>query len=596
MLKVAASLAFSFLSLFQVVIAEDYLVSRNLNQRLAKRADTFNISLYHVNDIHAHLDEIKTTGVDCTNAAQGCVGGYARIKGVVDAKRPSSNNSLFLNIGDEFQGTLFYSFYGGEKIADTINQLGFDAMTLGNHEFDKGEAYLGQFLKNLTVPVVCGNIDSKEKTINSTVKPYKIFPQYKTAGMFFSSLESSSSCLPDIALDLVIAVTTDTIPSISNPSDDTVFADPIATAQFWADYVYEHESVERVIAMTHIGYEVDRELAKKTKGIHMIVGGHSHTLLGDMDGAQGKYPTIETNLDGEEVFIVTAWRYGVYLGYIDVEFDGRKVLSYTGGPILLDNKTQQDTKLFKQIKDWRGPFDQFAAVVIGSTDVTLEQSTCQSKECTLGNVMCDAMLDARANQSTVDGCIINAGSIRSTIDAGNITHGEVLSAFPFGNTLTEMKISGADLWKSLEGVLSRVSQVNKQKVTSFIQVSKGIRVTYNPSNPVGKRLINLEIGQSELKTVDMSKQYNIVVTDFMAGGGDNIFPKIEDFVTFAPQDEILTEYVEAKSPIKMELGGRLVQTDKTSADAGPGNSAQSVLSSSWTLAALCFSVLLSLTL
>jgi 2',3'-cyclic-nucleotide 2'-phosphodiesterase (5'-nucleotidase family) len=151
---------------------------------------------------------------------------------------------------------------------------------------------------------VCANINTKEKTINSTVKPYKVFPEYKTAG---------THSLARLVLELtytgsvsVIAVTTDTIPAISNPSDDTVFPDPIATAQFWTDYVYEHEGVERVILMTHIGYAVDRELAKKTKGIHVIVGGHSHTLLGDMDGAQGKYPTIETNLDGDEVFIVTA--------------------------------------------------------------------------------------------------------------------------------------------------------------------------------------------------------------------------------------------------------------------------------------------------
>ncbi|GLB43786.1 putative 5'-nucleotidase, C-terminal domain [Lyophyllum shimeji] len=571
-MKCALALTFSFFRVFQLVTAEDYLVSRRLNQVLSKRGETFNISLYHVNDIHAHLDEIKTSGTDCTNATQGCYGGYARIKGVVDAKRPSSKNSLFLNLGDEFQGTLFYSFYGGEKIAETINQLGFDAMTLGNHEFDKGEVFLGQFLKNLTVPVICGNIDSKEKTINSTVKPYKVFPEYKTA---------------------VIAVTTDTIPSISNPSGDTVFADPIATTQFWADYVYEHERVEHVIVMTHIGYEVDRELARKTKGIHMIVGGHSHTLLGDMDGAQGKYPTIEKNLDGDEVFIVTAWRYGVYLGYIDLEFDGRKVVSYTGGPILLDNKTQQDTRLYKQIKSWRGPFEELAAVVLGKTDVTLDQSTCQQKECTLGDVMCDAMLDARANQSSVDGCIINAGGIRATIDAGNITRGEILTAFPFGNTLAEVKFTGAELWKAWEGVVSKVSQVNGQKVTSFAQVSKGIRVTYNPKNPVGKRLINLEIGLNGLETVDFKKTYTIVATDFLAGGGDNIFPKVDEFVPLATQDEILTAYVQSKSPIKVELEDRIVATDKTTPVTGLSNRAPSVVRSVWMLSALCLGVVWS---
>jgi 5'-nucleotidase len=135
---------------------------------------------------------------------------------------------------------------------------------------------------------VCANVDSKDPAINATVKPYHVFPKLKTA---------------------VVAVTTDTIPSISNPDDNTTFADPVATAQYWVDYVKANEDVERVVLMTHIGYEVDRELARKTKGIHLIVGGHSHTLLGDMADAQGKYPTIEKNLDGEEVFIVTAYSF-----------------------------------------------------------------------------------------------------------------------------------------------------------------------------------------------------------------------------------------------------------------------------------------------
>ncbi|KAG6919896.1 hypothetical protein DXG01_015604 [Tephrocybe rancida] len=556
----AASLILASLTtLTQVVNAEDYLASRSLRPRYSKRAtDPFNLTIYHVNDIHAHLDEIKTTGVDCINPAQGCYGGYARIKGVVDAKRPSSNNSLFLNIGDEFQGTLFYGFYGGEKIADTINQLGFDAMTLGNHEFDKGEEYLGTFLKNLTIPIVCANIDTKEPVINFTVKPYKIFPQYKTA---------------------VIAVTTDTIPSISNPNKDTVFSDPIATAQFWADYVYAHEDVERVIAMTHIGYAVDIDLAKQTRGIHMIVGGHSHTLLGDMDGAAGKYPTIETNLDGEEVFVVTAWRYGVYLGYIDVEFDGRKVSSYTGGPILLDNKTEQDTKLFKEIKDWRGPFEEFSALVLGSSEVDLDQTACSKKECTLGDIVCDAMLDDRAGKSTVDGCLINSGGVRATITAGNVTRGDVLSAFPFGNALTEVKFSGADLLKVFEGVVSGISQFNGKKLSSFAEVGS-FRITYNPKNDVGKRLIKLEIGQGDqLKQVDPSTQYNIVTTDFCAGGGDNIFPVVSDYVVLDTQAEILTSYIQKSNPVKNITQGRIVETSETSAVKKNAAHAKGVISS-----------------
>jgi 2',3'-cyclic-nucleotide 2'-phosphodiesterase (5'-nucleotidase family) len=106
-------------------------------------------AIYHINDVHAHLDEFSSSGTDCTSPAKGCYGGYARVKTVIDRTRPTHPDSLFLNMGDESQGTLFYSYYGGEKITETLNQLGFDAMTLGNHEFDRGDDYVAGFVSTL---------------------------------------------------------------------------------------------------------------------------------------------------------------------------------------------------------------------------------------------------------------------------------------------------------------------------------------------------------------------------------------------------------------------------------------------------------------
>ncbi|KAF8209361.1 5'-nucleotidase domain-containing protein [Mycena galopus ATCC 62051] len=502
--------------------------------------DHFNISIYHVNDIHAHLDEITTAGTDCTKPASGCYGGYARIKAAVDAGRKTVNNSLFLNMGDEFQGTLFYSYYGGEKIAETLNQLNFDAMTLGNHEFDQGDAYLGQFLDNLTMPIVCANVNSEDKSINSTVKPYHIFPQYKLA---------------------VIAVTTDTIPAISNSDDTTTFADPIETIQYWADYVYAHERVERVIAMTHIGYEVDIAMARNTRGIGLIIGGHSHTLLGDMVGAAGPYPTIETNLDGEEVFVVTAYRYGEYLGHLDVQFDASgKVVGVSGGPIHLTNQTAQDADLEKQIKEWRVPFDAFGNEVIGETTVLLN-SRCRTGECNFGDLICDAMLDYRAAQSAPAGCILNGGGIRVDIPVGNITRGDIITAFPFGNAVTEVLLTGRELWDIFAGAVAGVSLFNGAPVITWPQISKGMRVTYNPTT---KTLINLEIGQGdEMPMVDFGAMYRIVTADYVANGGDNIMPMQSDYAALDMLDEVLTAYIRRLGSVDEELQNRVVLVNDT---------------------------------
>ncbi|RDW66488.1 hypothetical protein BP6252_10123 [Coleophoma cylindrospora] len=517
---------------------EDQLFSKqHMRKRWYDQRKNFNISFYHINDVHAHLDEFRSSGSDCTNTAVGCYGGYARVKTIVDKTRPSHKNSLFLNVGDEFQGTLFYSYYGGEKIAETLNQLGFDGMTLGNHEFDGGDDKLGAFLQNLTFPIISANIVSDHPILNATIKPFHIYPEYQLA---------------------VIGVTTETTPSISSPGDGTLFTDVIAAVQNTIDLIKSTTNITRIAAITHIGYDEDQKLAESTTGLQLIMGGHSHTPLGNFTGATGPYPTIKTNLDGDEVFIVTAYRWGEYLGYIDVVYDpSGKILSYHGAPVHLTNATEQDPGLQAQIKAWRGPFEEFAAQVVGESLVELDQTTCQLQECLLGDFMADAMLSYRLNQSnTADCAIINAGGIRATIDVGPITRGEVLSSFPFGNAIVEITLTGQDVWDAVEGSLSKVNPVNGNKVTSSVQLSKQIRVVYNPSNAVGSMISSIDIG-ADLTPIDLAATYNIVTLDFLAGGGDNIFQKTSDFVALDTQDEVLTRYIEQMSPVDIVLDGRI---------------------------------------
>lgn len=254
--------------------------------------------------MHSHLDEFRSSGTDCTDPEDGCFGGYARISTVINERRPVLNSSLFLNAGDEFQvcqalrheiinktdrlqGTLFYTYYGGEKIAETLNQLGFDGMTLGNHEFDGGDEMLGEFLDNLTFPIISANIVSDNPILNRTIKPYHIYPEFELA---------------------VIGVTTDQTPGISSPGEGTTFSDVVEAVQNTVDEIRSTTNITRIAALTHIGYEEDQNLAQNTRGLYLIMGGHSHTPLGDFEDAEGPYPTITRNLDDEEVFIVTAYR------------------------------------------------------------------------------------------------------------------------------------------------------------------------------------------------------------------------------------------------------------------------------------------------
>jgi 2',3'-cyclic-nucleotide 2'-phosphodiesterase (5'-nucleotidase family) len=404
-------------------------------------------------------------------------------------------------------------------------------------------------LANLTFPIISANVHSQNENMNKTIKPYHIFEEHGLA---------------------LIGVTTDETPSISNPDETTVFSDVVEAVQGAIDEIKSTTNITRIAAITHIGYEKDQELAKATKGLQLIMGGHSHTLLGDMEDAEGKYPTIVDNEDGDEVFIVTAYRWGEYVGDIEVTYDAQgKIVAYHGAPIHITNTTKQNQGLQTQIESWRGPFEEFAAEVLGNSEVELDQTTCQRQECLLGDFMADAMLAYRKNNTQdVDFAIINAGGIRATIDEGDITRGEVLTSFPFGNAIVQIEVDGKYLWEVLEGILTGVNVANGEEVTSFFQVSTGIKVDYNPENNNGSKLVAVTIGDQPL---DNSTKYQVVTLDFIAGGGDNFFTPTTDFVTLDTQDEVLTQYIQAQTPVNIQLDKRIEVVDGQRNTTGAGN-------------------------
>jgi len=166
-------------------------------------------------------------------------------------------------------------------------------MTLGNHEFDAGDDKLGEFLQNLTFPIISANIVSDHPVLNKTIKPFHIYEQFGLA---------------------VIGVTTPETPSISNPGKGTTFTDVTIAVQNTIDLIKSTTNITRIAAITHIGYDEDQKLAEATTGLQLIMGGHSHTPLGNFTGAVGEYPTIKKNKDGDEVFIVTAYGINYHFG------------------------------------------------------------------------------------------------------------------------------------------------------------------------------------------------------------------------------------------------------------------------------------------
>lgn len=418
-------------------------------------------------------------------------------------------------------------------------------MTLGNHEWDNGDEELGKFLKNLTFPIVSCNVKSDYEALNKTVKNYHIFDDHKLA---------------------IIGATTEITKGISNVGNGTSFLDVTTEVQKAIWEIRNTTAIRRIVALTHIGYEEDQKLAQNTEGLSLIVGGHSHTLIGDMPNAAGKYPTIIEDQSGKEVFVVTSYRWGEYLGSIDLTFDKQgRALSYHGAPIHMTNTTKLEKSLQDEIQAWRKPFEEYGAEVIGTTKNELDQTTCQKGDCLLGQAMVDAMLDYRRNISKnagdelADFAFMNAGGIRATIGAGNITRGQILTSFPFGNAVVQLPYSGEELRKIIEGWVSRENQFSKKKTSSWFQVSKDIKIEYNPDNDAGSKLISVTVGGKPLD--ESRKDYRVVTLDFVARGGDNLVEPTTGFAALDADSDVFEAYVKANTPLTNALEERVVKTD-----------------------------------
>lgn len=540
------------------------------------------LSIIHVNDVHSHIDQFSKFGTDCPSGAlaaeaiggtkrpprSDCGGGYARIKAVVDALRAEYPDNLLLNAGDEFQGTMFYTYYKGEKTAEVVNLMGFDAATIGNHEFDDGPEHLADYLRNLTVPVVCANVNTSIEALGSQLVPYTIVDRYRVG---------------------IIGVVTPETSQVSSPGDEVHFVEPLDLMQGLIDELHA-QGIRRIIALTHIGYGADIELVRQTRGLSLVVGGHSHTFLGDVPWSEGPYPTVAQDLDGVDVPIVTNGKWGFNLGHLQVEFDrDGRVVAHAGQPIqLLGGTVEPDRKLDAQIAAWKTPFLKFASEVVGYARGSFAQMTCQITECSVGNLVADAMLAAHPR---ADLALVNAGGLRAGLPRGNVTRGQVLTVLPFGSTLVDLTFTGRALWDVMEGIVSWQNLETGHEITSFAQIS-GLRIRYSSARPVGSRLSAMQIRHRhttataattaaaastprndgtegddddddddatvEFREIDMDRNYTVCTLDFTVAGGDFWWPERRGYDTQTEKvDDALVTHLTHHPRVSPRLDGRI---------------------------------------
>ena len=499
----------------------------------------YSLTILHTNDFHARFEPISKYDSGCSaedNDAGECFGGSARLITAINEARGRSNNSILVDGGDQFQGTLFYTYYKGKLAAEMMNKMGYTAMTVGNHEFDDGPEVLRGFLDAVEFPVLMSNADVSgepllaDKLAKSTV------------------IEQGGEKIG------LIGLTPQDTDELAAPGDKVIFTDPVGAVQGEVDLLTT-QGVNKIIVLSHSGYVVDKRVAEGTTGVDVIVGGHSNTLLGDMEGAEGPYPTM-----AGPTAIVSAYAYGKFLGELNVTFDDEgNVTEAKGAPIIMDGAVTEDESVKARIAEAAKPLEEIRNKVVASADDVIDgdKNTCRTSECQMGNLVADAMLD-RVKDQGVSIAIANSGGLRSSIDAGEVTMGEVLTVLPFQNTLSTFETDGANIVAALENGVSQFEEVAGR----FAQVA-GLKYAFDPAAEVGSRVSDVMVMEGEdWVAIDPDKTYLAVTNNYVRNGGDGykMFRDSPNAYDFGPDlADVTAEFLAANAPYKPYTDGRITQ-------------------------------------
>lgn len=547
-----------------------------------KPYEPLTLQIAHVNDTHAHFDEaaVKLTLPDANQQSvptYAYVGGYPRLATKVKQLRESAElndeNFLLLHAGDAFSGTLFFTLYKGQLNADFMNQMEFDAMTLGNHEFDLGNQQLAAFADAINFPLLSANIKTKgNDPLHGRYLPFTIK-------------------MVDEQPVAIVGLTTAYTEIISSPSDDTTFDDTIETAEATVSKLRK-AGINKIVLLTHLGLDEDKALAGAVSGIDVIIGGHSHDMPGDHSniglGNQGPSPVMINGPDGEPVCIMHSGEYAMAVGVTDVSFTAEGLVDDCQGqnivmtgdffvqgnpPRPVDSTTKDVIVDFiaqaPNIEIVSKDLDAQAALELAKTEVAQFASTVVG---TAAQPLYHVRLpgDAHPEQGAIEGgsmvalhvarsmasklekvsakpyiAIMNAGGVRADLE-GSITVGDAYTVLPFSSTLVSMSVSGESFAQTLQTNISNAYAISGVAFPYTANVSYTLDLA-DPAAPM-VRDISIKDANGIYQPIDLASRYNLVTTSYLAGGGDlYAFPGATDVTDTGHIDaEALVQYIETQ--------------------------------------------------
>lgn len=517
-------------------------------------AETFDLTILHLNDHHSHLEsQTLDLSLNYDDAQEGekvrlQVGGMSYISSLI--KENKNDHTLYLQSG-EVNGTLYYSLYHGETDIKVLNALQPDAYMIGNHEFDEGDKRLAELYDMATFPILSGNIKPNKKSplYGKLDKPYMI------------------KDVKGEKVAIIGVIKKEKTKESSLVSEDVDFINEIEFVKSTVEEVKE-QGINKIIVLSHLGYDFDQVLATETKDIDLIIGGDTHNLLDSSGGMKalglpvtGEYPTVVKNVEGKDTYIVQAWEYAKVLGKIDLKFDKQgEIISAVGKPIApvggpyqvnIDKKwVDADETTLAKIKHEIGTSN---VLVEGNTDPAVEkiinpyreaieakmESVIGSVQETLSNdripkpftnrkdangsfaaqVVADSFLYSIPH---ADIAIQNAGGVRESFLQGDFTMADAYTMLPFSNTVTTLKVTGEEIINVLDEAI-RYSQGISQSTGAFPYSSHLRYDVYLNAGEDVKSVYNVEVKDRETgvwSPIDMDKTYVVVTNSFTALGKD----------------------------------------------------------------------------
>ncbi len=465
------------------------------------------LTILHTNDMHSKLFGINQHESMCSMAQKDtdkCLGGFDRIAYKVDEIKAANKNVLVLDAGDQFQGSMFHLLYNGLVSAKLMNLVGYDAMAVGNHEFDNGPLILSEFINELKFPILSCNIDaSQSPELKDKIKPYTI------------------TNINNIKVGIIGFTTPDTS-FLSSPGDKVKFL-PLIPSIKQAIQKLQAAKVDVIIGLSHSGLIKDIEIAKQVSGMAVIISAHTNSLLSNLQpNKDGPCPMVIMAPNKKPVLLVSAYAYGKFLGYLKFSFNAKgEPTKWQGEPILLDNTVPKKESVTKVMLDSYKPILDFEKQIVGNIPLTIDGNDCRFRECAFGNFLADSMLSFGKKMGARI-ALVNGGGIRSSVAPGRVSNAELMDVLPFDKKLVFLKLSGQHIWQALEHGTNYVHDKKNDNTGRFLQVS-GIKYVLNPTNPIGQRVISVSI-QNEDKSfsaLEKTRIYPLVTNTYIANGGDD---------------------------------------------------------------------------